>query len=170
MYDSASITVYYETDAPTPQVHCGVFKWIRGGWANMNFVRPHHIRNGVQRFSKTFKALIESPALADVKGFSTALRQISDLPADALRQKVKRHYLGLKSIHQNSNRRVRRWFDHFTGENGYLAKMSPEEMKAVLEKAYLKKVLGKDPLADAGQRTAEHPSRCSGKTGCLFQG
>jgi hypothetical protein len=62
MYDSASITVYYETDAPTPQVHCGVFKWIRAGWANMNFVRPHHIRNGVQRFSKTFFYTIDNKA------------------------------------------------------------------------------------------------------------
>lgn len=155
MYDSASITVYYEVDGPTPQVHCGVFKWIRAGWAGMNFVQPHHIRSGVQRFAKNFKALLESPALADTKRFSNALRQISDLPLEALRRKVKRHYLGLKSFHQNSSRLVRRWFDHLSGENGYLAKMSAEEMKAVLEKAYLKKILGKYPLADASQKTAE---------------
>jgi hypothetical protein len=161
MYDSAAITVYYEVDGPVPQVHCGVFKWIRAGWAGMNFVQPHHIRSGAQRFAKTFKALIESPALSDIKGFSTALRQISDLPLDALRQKVKHHYLGLKKIHQDSNRLVRRWFDHFSGENGYLAKMSPAEMKAVLEKAYLKKVLGKNPLAEAGKKTAECQSLVS---------
>ncbi len=155
MYDSAAITVYYETDGPTPQVHCGVFKWLRAGWANMNFVQPHHIHSGAQRFAKTLKELIESPALSDIKGISTALRQISDLPVDILRQKVKRHYLGLQRIYQGHNRLVRSWFDHFSGKDGYLAKMSPEEMKAVLEKAYLKKILEKSPAAPAGDKTAE---------------
>ena len=151
MYDSASVMFYYEVDGPTPQVHCGVFKWIRAGWANMNFAQPHHIRSGVQRFAKTFKALIESPALADTNGLSEAFRRISDLPLEALRQKVKHHYIELKKVHQNGDRLVRRWFDRLSGKNGYLAKMSAEEMKAVLEKAYLKKVLGKPPLADASQ-------------------
>jgi hypothetical protein len=155
MYDSAAITVYYEVDAPTPQVQCGIFKWLRAGWANMNFVEPHHIHSGAQRFAKTLKALIESPALSDIKGFSTAIRQISDLPVEILRQKVKRHYLALQSIYQGHNRLIRRWFDHFSGKDGYLAKMSPAEMKAVLEKAYLKKMLEKSPPAVAGNETAE---------------
>jgi hypothetical protein len=155
MYDSAAITVYFEEDAPTPQVRCGVFKWLRAGWANMNFVQPHHIQSGAQRFATTLKALIESPALSDINGFSRAIRQIGDLPVEILRQKVKRHYLGLQRIYQGHNRLIQSWFDNFSGQNGYLAKMSPEEMKAVLEKAYLKKILGKSPPADAGEKTAE---------------
>jgi hypothetical protein len=159
MYDSAAITVYYEVDAPTPQVQCGVFKWLRAGWANMNFVQPHHIHSGAQRFAKNLKELIESPALSDIKGFSAAIRQISDLPVETLRQKVKRHYLALQRIYQGRNRLVQRWFDHFSGKDGYLAKMSPAEMKAVLEKAYLQKILGKSPPADAAKSTAEYRSR-----------
>ena len=159
MYDSASITVYYEVDDPTPQVHCGVFKWIRAGWAGINMVQPHHIRNGVKRFSKTFKSLIESPALADTTGFSKALRRINDLPVEALRQRVKQHYIRLKSIHEKKNKLVQEWFNHFPGKNGHLAKMTPEEMKAVLEKAYLKKVIGKTPVADAGKKTGKNRTR-----------
>lgn len=155
MYDSASITVYYQVDEPTPQVHCGVFKWIRAGWAGINMVQPHHIRNGVKRFSKTFIALIESPELADTAEFSEALRQIGDLPEETLRQKVKRHYLGLKQNHHIKSKLINRWFDRLSGKDGYLAKMTPKEMRAVLEKAYLKKVLGKVPVADAGKQTAE---------------
>jgi len=158
MYDSASITVYYEVDGPTPQVHCGIFKWIRAGWANINMVQPHHIRNGVRRFSRNFKALIESPALADTTEFSKAIRGIGDLPVEDLRQKVKLHYLGLKTIHENNSKLVRQWFSRLTGEDGYLAKMSPDEMKAVLEKAYLKKVLGKESIAGTGKETAKQPT------------
>jgi hypothetical protein len=159
MYDSAAITVYYEVDAPTPQVKCGVFKWLRAGWANMNFVQPHHIHSGAQRFAKNLKELIESPALSDIKGFSTAIRQISNMPVEILRQKVKRHYLALQSIYQGHNRLVQRWFDHFSGRDGYLAKMSPAEMKAVLEKAYLKKILEKTPHERADEKSTQYRAK-----------
>ncbi len=158
MYNSASITVYYEVDGPAPHVHIGVFKWLKAGWANINMVQPHHIKNGVKRFAKNFKALIESPAMADTSKLTEGLRQFENMPEETLRQKVKRHYLGLKKVHEIKSRRILKWFDSLGGKDGYLAKMTPKEMKAVLEKAYLKKVLGKRPIAGAGQKVAENPT------------
>ncbi len=149
MYDSSSIAVYYEVDSPTPQVRLGMFKWLRAGWAGINMVKPHHIRDGVIRFAKPFKDLIESPLLADTSRISTALRRINDLPEAELRQKVRQYFLHLKSRYQDQSRLARQWFDQLAGNNGHLAKMKPEEMRAVLTKAYIKHLVGKIPDIDA---------------------
>jgi hypothetical protein len=150
MYDSASIAVYYEEDGPSPKVHCGMFKWLRAGWAGINMVKPHHIRDGVKRFAKPFKNIVESPNLANTDKLAKTLKKIDDMPEEELRRKVQRYYLHLKELYQNQNRLARQWFDQLTGNDGHLAKMSPKEMKAVLEKAYVKHLLGKSPGMDIG--------------------
>jgi hypothetical protein len=149
MYDSASIAVYYETDGPTPQVRLGMFKWLRAGWAGINMVKSHHIRDGVKRFAKPFKDIIESPALEDTGRLSTDLKRINDLSEAELRQKVRQYFLHLKGLYQDQSRLVRKWFDQLTGNDGHLAKMKPQEMKAVLAKAYIKHLLGKSPGIDS---------------------
>jgi hypothetical protein len=145
MYDSASIVVYYDVGGPTPQVRCGMFKWLRAGWAGINMVKPHHIRDGVKRFAKPFKDIIESPLLADTGRISTAIKQINNLSEEELRQKVQNYFLYLKSLYRDQSRLARRWFDQLAGNDGHLAKMKPKEMKAFLEKAYIKHLLGKSP-------------------------
>lgn len=148
MYDSASITVYYEEGGSKPKVRCGVFKWIRAGWAGMNMVQPHHIREGVQRFAKNYKNILESPSLADTARLSRAFQRIGSMPEKELRQKVQCYYLNLKEIYQSKSRLASRWFKRLSGSDGYLAKMKPEEMKAILDKAYVKHLLGKNPGVD----------------------
>lgn len=150
MYDSASIAVYYEEGGPNPKVHCGLFKWLRAGWAGINMVKPHHIRDGVKRFAKPLINIVESPIFADRDQLAKTLRKIGDLSEEELRQKVQRYYLHLKERHQNQNRLAQQWFDHLTGHDGHLARMNPKEMKAVLEKAYVKQLLGKNPGIDIG--------------------
>lgn len=148
MYDSASITVYYEEGGPKPKIRCGVFKWIRAGWAGMNMVQPHHIRKGVQRFAKNYKDILESPTLADTAKLSGAFQRIGSMPEEELRQKVQCYYLNLKEIYQNKCRLASRWFDRLSGNDGHLANMKPEEMKAILDKVYVKHLLGKNPGVD----------------------
>lgn len=143
MYDSSSITVYYEESGPNPQVRCGIFKWIRAGWAGINMAQPHHIRKGVKRFSTNFKELIESPILADTDRLSRAFEQINNLPEEVLRRQIERYYQDLNDIYQTKSSKVKKWFDGMSGNDGHLAKMTTKEMKAVLEKAYLKQLLGK---------------------------
>lgn len=150
MYDSASIAVYYEEEGPSPKVHCGMFKWLRAGWAGINMVKPHHIRDGVKRYAKPFKNIVESPILANTDKLAETLKKINNMPEEELRQKVERYYLYLKDLHQNQNRLAHQWFDQLTGNDGHLARMNPKEMKAVLEKAYMKHLLGKTPGIDIG--------------------
>lgn len=148
MYDSASIIVYYELDGPTPQVRCGVFKWLRAGWAGINMVQPHHIRNGAERFAKNFKNIIESPIMADTDRLTRSLKKINNLSKEDLRRKVKQYYLHLKQRHQHQSRLARQWFDQLSVNDGHLTKMKTEEMKALLEKAYIQHLLGKSPGID----------------------
>ena len=104
MYDSASIAVYYEEGGPSPKVHCGLFKWLRAGWAGINMVKPHHIRDGVKRFAKPLKNIVESPLLANTDQLAKTLQKINAMSEEELRQKVQRYYLHLKELHQNQNR------------------------------------------------------------------
>lgn len=150
MYDSASIAVYFEEDGPSPKVRCGLFKWLRAGWAGINMVKPHHIRDGVKRFAKPLINIVESPNLANTDQLAKTLRKINDMPEEDLRQKMQRYYLHLKERHRNQNRLARQWFDQLTGNDGHLAKMNPKEMKAVLETAYVKHLLGKSTGIDIG--------------------
>jgi hypothetical protein len=149
MYDSASITVYYEMDGPTPQIRLGMFKWLRAGWAGINMVKPHHIREGAKRFAKPFKHIIESPVLADTGRLSTDLKKIDNLSEAELRHKVRQYFLHLKGLHQDQSRLARKWLDRLTVNDDLLAKMKPQEMKAVLAKAYIKHLLGKSPGIDS---------------------
>ena len=50
MYDSYSIAVYYELDEASPLMRFAVFKWVKAGWKEINFVRTSDIYDGAIRF------------------------------------------------------------------------------------------------------------------------
>ncbi len=143
MYNSESIMVYYEMMEPVPHVRCAVFKWVDAGWAGINMAQPHHIKNGVQRFVKTFKQVAEATALPKPSELAAVISQIDDLPIQDLREKVRNHFNTLKARHQDDNRLNRKWFARLFEDDGYVEGMSREELKAVVCKEYLKYLLGK---------------------------
>ncbi len=151
MYNSASVMVYYETSDPSPQVRCGVFKWIRAGWSGLNFAKPHHIRNGVERYAKTFKEIVESPHLQKTSELSKMFRQIDNLPTTELKEKVRNYYGYLKSCYQNKNSLFQKWFKQLFKDNHYVDNMKREELKAIVCKEYLKYLLGKTPSFDVSR-------------------
>jgi hypothetical protein len=77
-------------------------------------------------------------------------QKIRSMPEEELRQKVQGYYLNLKESYQTKSQLARRWFDRLSGNDGHVAHMRPEEMKAILEKAYVKHLLGKNPGVDLG--------------------
>ncbi len=158
MYRAESIFVYYETDDPSPGVKCGVFKWLNAGWAGINMVQPVHIRNGLQRFSTTFKSVLESPRLKVTPQFVDAFRQIENLSTETLRQRVRHQLAGLRSKHEDSSRRNKKWFKQLFADDGYLKTMEHEELKALVIKAYLKFLLGKNKGFDiSALKTQKQP-------------
>ena len=148
MYDSDSILVYYEVTQPTPHVRCAVYKWVDAGWAGINMVQPIHIKNGVKRFVKTFKEIVESPALPDPGTLAAAIRRIENLPTDTLRQEVKTTLDTLKARHEDDNRLNRKWFAQLFENDRYLREMDREELIATVCREYLKYLLGKSHSFD----------------------
>jgi hypothetical protein len=55
--------MYEEIDPVTTKVRCAVFKWLRAGWSGINMVRSKHIYNGLKRFAKPLKEILEYPSL-----------------------------------------------------------------------------------------------------------
>jgi hypothetical protein len=143
MYNSESIMVYYEITEPVRHVRSAVFKWVDAGWAGINMAQPYHIKNGVQRFVKTFKQVAEATSLPKPSELAAVVRQIEDLPIQALREKVRDHFNALKARHQDDNRLNRKWFTRLFEDDRYIEGMSREELKAVVCKEYLKYLLGK---------------------------
>lgn len=148
MYNSASVIVYYETAYPFPRVRCGVFKWIRAGWSGLNFVQPYHIRNGVERFARTFKEIVESPHLQKAPELSKMFRCIENLPTEHLKEQVRDYYDYLRSSYQGENRPFKKWFDRLFKDHHYVDSMKREELKAVVCLQYLKFLLGKSTRFD----------------------
>ena len=148
MYSSASIMVYYEVTEPTPAVRCCVFKWLHAGWAGMNLAQAHHIRTGVVRFAKSFKAVLESPALGDLSKISAVLHKIDNLPIEDLREQSRFYYEDLKSRYEDKSRRNKKWFKKLFSDEAYLKSMSRDEMTAIVSIEYLKFLLGKKSRFD----------------------
>ena len=87
MYDSFGIVIYHEIDRADPAVRCAVIKCVRAGWGKINVVKKIHIYKGLQRFSKSFKEIMESPRLPDEKVLTRVFSEIRNLPVAALQSR-----------------------------------------------------------------------------------
>jgi hypothetical protein len=76
IFDSFAILVYYEHEGG---VRCGVFKWLRAGWAGINFVKPSHIHLGLKRFARTYQKIYGSPLPepAEIEKFFSGMKRLS---------------------------------------------------------------------------------------------
>jgi len=93
MYDSSGINIYYEIDPYAPLLRCGTFKWLRAGWSKINAVKNHHIHNGMKRFAKSFKEILEYPKLPSMNVFSDAYAKIKAMSENELKEGIKIHFL-----------------------------------------------------------------------------
>jgi hypothetical protein len=163
MYDSDSIMVYYEETEPTVHVRCGVFKWVDAGWAGINLAKPIHIKKGIERFVKTYKQILEFKGMPDPDKVAATIHQINNLPIQDLKAQARDHFENLKKRHKNDNQLNHKWFSQlFQDDNDYIEKMSPEELKVVICKEYLKYLLGKShgfdiALFDKNKDRSKHP-------------
>ncbi len=148
MYRAESIMVYYETSDPTPQVKCAVFKWLHAGWAGVNMAQPVNIRKGIQRFAKAFKTVIEAPAIQASDQLAGAFRRIDNLPTETLRQKARDYFARLRSKYEDDSSRIKKWFERLFKDDHYFQDLQREELKALISKAYLKHLLGKEQGVD----------------------
>jgi hypothetical protein len=87
IYDYFSVGVYVESGSAPVMVRTGVFQWIRAGWSGINFVQPSHIIDGMRRFARNTRVILESPRLPAPDQMVSVYQWLANLPASDLCQK-----------------------------------------------------------------------------------
>lgn len=143
MYDSYGINLYIEMDPAAPLLRCGVFKWIQAGWSKINVVKKHHIHNGIKRFAKSFKAIMEHPSLPGIDVLSDTFSKIKALSEDELRASMKTYLTILENHYGRDYRPPRRWSPQVFKNKKPWLQMSTEAMQSVLMVEFMKHAIGK---------------------------
>ena len=160
MYDSAGISIYAETSPAGPMVRTANIKGVRGGWSNINVIQNGHIHKGMQRFSQTLKAILESPRLPSVKVMEESAAQISALTDARIREKIGVYRGILLARAERLPGGARKNLPDVFWEESVWARMSREEMESALVLESLKAHLGKIPLEEVrGLISIQTPQR-----------
>jgi hypothetical protein len=143
MYDSSGVNIYYEIDAQTPLLRCAVFKWLRAGWSRINAVKKVHIHDGIKRFAKSFKEIMEHPSLPGIDAFSEAFSKINAMSEDELKERIKIYLSILENRYGRNYRPPRAWSPEIFKDKRPWYQMSIEAMRSVFMVEYIKVALGK---------------------------
>lgn len=145
MYDSAGISVYTEPGQDQGLVRAASFKWLRAGWSSINMVQNDHIYQGMMRFARAFKQIMESPRLPSVKIFENDCRTIAGFSDSAMRDQMTsyRQLLALRADKLEGG--ARRHLPEAFYSESYWQGMKREEMESTLVLETLKRYLGKSP-------------------------
>ena len=143
MYDSYGINIYYEIDPHTPLLRCAAFKWVRAGWSKINVVKQHHIHNGIKRFAKSFRQIMEYPSLPGINAFGEAFAKINAMTADELKDRMKIYLDILENRYGRDYRPPRAWSPRVFKDRSPWFQMSTEAMQSVLMVEYMKNAIGK---------------------------
>ncbi len=143
MNASSGINIYYEIDPYTPLLRCGTFKWLRAGWSKINAVKNHHIHDGMKRFAKSFKEIMEYPSLPGINAFSEAFSKIKAMPENELMERIKIYLNILENRYGHDYRPPRAWSPKIFKDQSPWFQMSTEAKQSVLMMEYMKHALGK---------------------------
>ena len=143
MYDSYGINIYIELDPAAPLLRCGVFRWVQAGWSKINVVKRHHIHNGIKRFAKSFKEIMEHPSLPGIGALEAAISKIKALSEDDLKDSMKTYLASLEDHYGPDYRPPRKWSPQIFKDKKAWFQMSAEAMQSVLMVEFLKHTLGK---------------------------
>ena len=163
MYKSFSIAVFCDMGTRTPLVRCGVFKWLKAGWAGLNVVNTRHIHQGLVRFSEDFKGLIEDPRLPEPDTMARHFVRLDGLTDDQMREALEPYFDNLRRCYGQGEELEKPEFAHLLDTGNYLAQMNREGMRGLLIIEALKCMLGRKPLAGTGFCTRFVPDRPAGQ-------
>jgi len=139
IYDYFSVSVYVETGTAPDMLRTGIFQWIKAGWSGINFVRPHHIIDGLKRFARNNKVILESPRLPVMNKMTAVYQGLANMPEGNLRKK----YADFQEAQRYSAVQIGKISKSKADEPLSFAKTSKEQMVEELMMEYLKMALGK---------------------------
>jgi len=143
MYASAGINIYYEIDPYAPLLRCGTFKWLQAGWSRINAAKNHHIHNGMKRFAKSFKMIMEYPSLPGINAFSDAYSKINAMSENELRAGINVYLNTLENRYGHDYRPARTWSPKIFKDKSLWFQMSTAAKQSVLMMEYMKFAIGK---------------------------
>ena len=147
MYDSFSAVVYYEIPGETPQVKCGVFKWLNAGWRKINMVKEYHIHKGLLRFAQAFKVVAENPSLPEVSVMADTFGRIQNMEIGNLKHVYLAYLRSFREDH-NVNKALSSGWAADTVSDEQMKKMDLREIRAAIMLDYIKSLLGKPHYID----------------------
>mgnify|MGYP000168043040 CR=1 FL=1 len=145
MYAAFSAIVYVQADDDRPLVRCGVFKWLRAGWNDMNFVRRSHIRRGLERYAETYRDILEAPQLPEPSRIAAAAAAIGQLSRAQLQARGRQQLETLQARYGDEKDFPDEWYARAMADNGYLEQLTRPQLEAMLFLDYMQKALGRLP-------------------------
>ncbi len=145
MYDGFACSFYIQSDDTPDQVKVAIFKWLRAGWNDTNFVRYKHIRDGLKRFGVIMRQIVENPDLPAPAQIETVWNRIHDLPQDQLQQFNRDYLLALEKHYGKKSAFPNRWFKKQVVKGDYVSQLTRPQLEAVVFLEYMKGALGMNP-------------------------
>ena len=143
MYESNGINIYDEVDPVDGKVRCAVFKWLRAGWSGINMVQRQHIYNGLKRFAKPMKEILEYPSLPSVESMVGDFSRIRGFSEDTLRSKMKIYFGILQNRYDGGKGSAKKLTSFLSKNKNHWSRMSKDEMESALVIEYMKYAVGK---------------------------
>jgi hypothetical protein len=143
MYDAFSAIVYIQADDATPRVRCGLFKWLRAGWNDMNFVRRSHIRRGLERYAETYRQILEAPQLPPPSRIAAAAEEIRSMSRSQLQAHGRRHLQSLENRFGGDRQFPDKWYAQAIENGSYLEQLTRPQLEAMVFLDYMKEALGR---------------------------
>lgn len=153
LYDSFSVSVYME-NSTGKGLKCGVFKWLKAGWAGKNIIRKSHIVKGLHRFEGVFKQVLEAKDFPSPDQLANICNTYRNLSTSELRKKMEDHIMSLQGKCTCLSG-CPKTLKSDQGVEHYIDTMSPMEMSSTLIVDYIKHILSSE---EASGKMAYHPA------------
>ena len=143
IYNSFSVTVFYETRQEPQRLRCGTFKWLNAGWAKINMVKRGHIRRGLERYASDLSGIIENRNLPVQREMAEGFSVLQNLSSKELRLYMTDYLDSLAKQYAKTKTLSRDIVKDLLAEDKYAQLLNMPQMLAVVELEYLKALLGK---------------------------
>ncbi len=95
LYDSFSVSVFIEDKKGGDLLRCGVFKWIRAGWAGNNIVSKAQMKAGMEKYANEFQNLMGKKNLPSPEDLAEVCNTMSHFSTEEMKRRVIRIIQGL---------------------------------------------------------------------------
>ena len=137
MYESFSIGIFCRTFTDRPRLKSANFKWLNAGWSGINMVKRAHIHEGLVRYARDLRQLLEHPNLPAPEALARTGACLSALPDSELQSKFRLYAERLNRSYAQG-KELSSDFSSLLRSGAYPGIVSREEMEAALSLELMK--------------------------------